>query len=270
MKKLLTVAVAGLMLASLAGCGNSGTTDNGGSGESTGLDGKKLIITTAAPYEPYETMNENGELVGFDIDLGNALAEKMGFEIEWQNLEFDAALLAVQSGQADMVMAGVSPTEDRKKMLDFSEIYYQDEADTANTVVTLKDKGYASIDDLKGKTVGVQNGTIQQESVESIAEEYGLKVETRKEYADIAQEILNGNFDFMVCEQAMAEKLQETYGNLTSFLLGAGESSEGNAIGFKKGSELKAEFDKAINEMKESGEMQKLVDKWFGSANSAE
>ena len=147
--------------------------------------------------------------------------------------------------------------------MDFSEIYYQDEADTANTVITLKDKGYTSIDDLKGKTVGVQNGTIQQEAVEGIAEEYGLTVETRKEYADIAQEILNGNIDFMVCEKAMAEGLKETYKQLDSFLLGVGEGSEGNAIGFKKGSEYKAAFDKAIQEMKDSGEMQKLIDKWF-------
>lgn len=256
MKKLLTVAMAGIMLAGLTACGSneSGNSD---------LNGKTLKITTAAPYDPYETMDENGELMGFDIDLANALADKMGFTIEWQNLEFDAALLAVQSGQADMVMAGVSPTAERKNVLDFSEIYYQDEADTANTIVTLKDKGYKSIEDLKGKTVGVQNGTIQQESVEGIAEEYNLTVETRKEYADIAQEILNGNFDFMVCEKAMAEGLQETYSQLDSFLLGVGEGSEGNAIGFKKGSELKAEFDKVIKEMKDSGEMQKLIDKWF-------
>lgn len=259
MKKLLTVAVAGLVLAGLAGCGSK----ESGSKDSVDLEGKTLVVTTAAPYEPYETMTEDGKLVGFDIDLGNALAEKMGFTIEWQNLEFDAALLAVQSGQADMVMAGVSPTEERLKVLDFSEVYYQDEADTANTVITLKDKGYASIEDLKGKTVGVQNGTIQQEAVEGIAEEYGLTVETRKEYADIAQEILNGNIDFMVCEKAMAEGLKETYKQLDSFLLGVGEGSEGNAIGFKKGSEYKAAFDKAIQEMKDSGEMQKLIDKWF-------
>lgn len=255
MKKLLTVALAGIMLTGLVGCSTKNDAAN-----------KTIKITTAAPYEPYETMNEKGELEGFDIDLGNAIAEKLGTKIEWQNLEFDAALLAVQSGQADMVMAGVSPTAERKKVLDFSEVYYQDEGDTANTIVTLNDKGYATIADLKGKTVGVQNGTIQQESVEAIATEYGLKVETRKEYADIAQEILNGNFDFMVCEKAMATKLSETYNQLGSFLLGVGEGSEGNAIGFKPGSTLKADVDKVITEMKDNGEMQKLIDKWFGTA----
>lgn len=258
MKKLLTLVVAGMMMVSMSGCGKDASSD------AADLEGKTLKIATAAPYEPYETMNEKGDLEGFDIDLGNALAKKMGFNIEWQNLEFDGALLAVQSGSADMVLAGVSPTDERKKALDFSDIYYQDEGDTANTVVTLKDKGYKSIKDLKGMRVGVQNGTIQQEAVEGIADKYDLKVETRKEYADIAQEVLNGNMDFMVCEKAMAEKLQQTYGKLDSFLLGEGEGSEGNAIGFKKGSSYTAEFNKAIKELKDSGELDKMIKKWFG------
>ena len=257
LKKLTALALAGLMTIGLTGCGN------GGGNADSELSGKTLKVVTAAPYEPYETMNSNGDLEGFDIDLANAIAEKLGFKIEWQNLEFDAMLLATQNGQADFAIAGLSPEPERMAVMDFSEVYYQDEKDTANTVVTLKDKGYSSIDDLKGKKVGVQNGTIQQTAVEGIAEEYELKVETRKEYADIAQEILNGNMDFMVCEKAMSEKLMSTYPQLQSFLLGVGEGSNGNAIAFKKGSDLKEKFDTVIKEMLENGEMQKLVDKWF-------
>lgn len=256
MKKLLTVALAAMVVVGMSGCGGTG---NSGSE----LKGKELKVVTAAPYEPYETMNNKGELEGFDIDLGNAICDVIGCTLKWENLDFDAGLLAVQSGQADMMIAGVSPTEKRKQAVDFSDVYYQDEADTANTIVTLKDKGYKDIKDLKGKTVGVQNGTIQQEAVESIAEEYELKVETRKEYADIAQEILNGNMDFMVCEEAMALNLKSTYDKLDSFLLTAGEGSEGNAIAFKKGSASVEEVNKAIQTLKDNGEMTKLIDKWF-------
>lgn len=90
-----------------------------------------------------------------------------------------------------------------------------------------------------------------------------LTVDTRKEYADIVQEILNGKIDFMVCEQSMADNYTTAYDELTSFPLGVGEDSAGNAIAFQKGSELKAEFDKEILAMKESGELQDLIDKWF-------
>jgi len=260
MKKLVLTLAAGLMV--LAGCGNGGD----GSQQTAESGKKKWVVATVAPYEPYEMANEEtGELEGFDIELGNAIAEKLGYEIEWQNFEFDAALLAVQNGQVDMAIAGLSPTPDRTAVMDFSEIYYQDESQTTNTVVTMKDKGYKSIEDLKGKTVGVQNGTIQQEAVEGIAEEYNLTVETRKEYADIVQEILNGNIDFMVCEEAMADNNIEVYDELVSFPLGVGDDSLGNAIALKKGSALKTEIDQVINEMKENGEMDKLVDKWFSS-----
>ncbi len=261
MKKLMMMLAAGMLV--LAGCGNGGNEGSGDDGEKKG----KWVIATVAPYEPYEMINENtNELEGFDIDLGNAIAEKLGYEIEWQNLEFDAALLAVQQGQVDMAIAGLSPEPDRLEVMDFSEVYYQDETQTTNTVVTMKDKGYQSANDLKGKIAGVQNGTIQQTAVEGIAEEYNITVETRKEYADIVQEILNGNIDFMVCEQAMADNNTAVYSELISFPLGVGNDSTGNAIAYKKGSDLKAEIDPVIQEMKENGEMQKLIDKWFGSA----
>lgn len=266
MKKLVSVLAVSMMV--LAGCGNGDAKADPNSADAT--DKKVLKVATVAPYEPYEMMNENNELEGFDIEMGNAVAEKLGYTLEWQNLEFDAALLAVQQGQVDMAIAGLSPTPDRTAVMDFSEIYYQDTTTTTNTVVTLKDKGYKTAEDLKGKKVGVQNGTIQQETVESIADDYSLTIDTRKEYADIVQEILNGNIDFMVCEQAMADNNIAVYSELTSFPLGVGEDSNGNAIAFKQGSPLKAEFDKVINEMKESGEMQKMIDKWFTSATTAQ
>lgn len=254
MKKMITVLGAAMLM--LAGCGGSNGAEDDGS--------KVLKVVTVAPYEPYEMVSDTtGELEGFDIDLANALADKLGYTLEWQNLEFDAALLAVQQGKADFAIAGLSPTPTRKEVMDFSEIYYQDSAETVNTVVCLKEDNLKSIDDLKGLKAGVQNGTIQQETVESIMDEYDLTVDTRKEYADIVQEILNGKIDFMVCEQSMADNYTTAYDELTSFPLGVGEDSAGNAIAFQKGSELKAEFDKEILAMKESGELQDLIDKWF-------
>lgn len=260
MKKLVSICLLASLM--LMGCGSGEAKEP--TNEIVDLKGKTLKVATVAPYPGYETMNEKGELEGLDIDLGNALAEKMGFTLEWSNLEFDAALLAVQSGQVDMAIAGLSPEPDRQKVMDFSEVYYQDEENTANTVVTLKSNGYKSIDDLKGLKVGVQNATIQQSAVEKIKDDYDFKVDTRKEYADIVQEILNGNIDFLVCEKAISKDFIALHDTLEAFPLGAGNDSNGNAIAFKKGSDMKPAFDKYIKEMKDNGEMQKIVDKWFG------
>ncbi|MDE6476036.1 MAG: transporter substrate-binding domain-containing protein [Erysipelotrichaceae bacterium] len=256
MKKLLGLIVAVSFL--FTGCSSS--TPNT---ESTGSTGKTLKVVTVAPYEPYETMNKDGKLEGFDIDMTEAIAKKLGYTLEWENLEFDAALLAIQNNQADLAVAGLSPTAERMKVLDFSEIYYQESSNTVTTVVTLKSRGFTSAQDLKGLKAGVQNGTIQQEALESIKDEYNLTIDTRKEYADIVQEIINGNLDFMVCEQVMAQNYLSVYPELASFPLGVGEDSNGNAIAFPKGSSLRDEFNKEILAMKESGEMQTLIDKWF-------
>ncbi len=252
MKKLLKLGLVFALLAAVTtGC----------SQEVEKSDKKVLTVATAAPYAPYETMNIDGELEGFDIDLGNAIAEKLGYELEWKNLDFDAALFEVQGGSVDMMMAGLSPSEERREVMDFSDIYYSE--DSANVVVTLKETDYEDIDDLKGLVVGVQDGTIQQATVEGIADEYDLTMETRKQYIDIVLDILNGNIDFLVCEEANAAEFLAEYDELKAFDLGVGSALEGNAIGFKKDSKLVDEFNVAINELIEDGTVAELADKWF-------
>ncbi len=247
-KVLSAVLVLGMML---TGC----------TSEEKKEDEKVLTIATSAPYEPYEMVNADGELEGFDIDFGNAVAEELGYTVEWKNLDFDAALLEVQSGVTDMMIAGVSPTEERKEAVDFSDVYFAGEA--ANVVVTLKDKGYEDADDLKGLSAGVQNATLQHQTVESIADEYDLTVEVRKQYADIVLEIMNGSIGFMVCEEAVAKNFVETYPELVSFPLGVGEESAGNAVAFEKGSDLVEDVNAAIKKLQDNGTIDELVEKWF-------
>ncbi len=249
MKKLMKMGMVFTLLAGVVtGCGDAG-------------EDKVLKVATAAPYAPYEVMNKDGDFEGFDIELGELIAEELGYTLEWENLDFAAGLLAVQGGSVDMMMAGVSPTEERKKNVDFSDIYYADS--TANTVVTLKDKGYKSIDDLKGLVAGCQDATIQQITVESILDDYDLTLQTRAQYADIVLEIINGNIDFMVCEEANAVKFLAVYDELASFELGVGENPEGNAIAFKKGNELQDDFNEVIQKFHEDGTIDELVKKWF-------
>lgn len=104
MKKLLSLVFVFSLLLGVSGCG------------SDSKDSKKLQVATVAPYFPYEMISTEGEYEGFDIELMEIIAEKLGYEgVEWQNLEFDASLLAIQNGDVDMGIAGYSPTPDRKK-----------------------------------------------------------------------------------------------------------------------------------------------------------
>lgn len=271
MKKLLTVLIAGLMSVTLAGCGNGGEGNNADpavSGDST----KKIVALTNSGYPKYEERTPSGELVGFDIDLMNAIGKKLGYEIEWKDIDFDALIGGLQSGQGDLVIAGMSPDPKRAEEVDFSDIYYQSEDETANFVLCKKDSGIKETADIKGKIAGVQIGTIQESAVTAIKDEYGLTIENRKSYGDLVQEVNNGRIDFVVFEKAIADEYLENNENLVVFQLQAeaAKNSTGNAIAFKKGSDaLREEINGVIKEMQDNGEMQVLIDKWFG-AESAE
>ena len=129
-KKLLALSLVAVMaLGVLAGCSSSEettgeTTETEGTEEGTEATGEKYIIATDTVFPPFEFTNDEGKFVGIDVDIINAIAEDQGFEVEIQSLGFDAALLAVQSGQADGVIAGMAITDESKQTFDFSEPYY--------------------------------------------------------------------------------------------------------------------------------------------------
>lgn len=269
MKKLLTVAVAALMSITLAGCGNGGDSNKASTASSDST--KKIVALTNSGYPKYEERTPSGELVGFDIDLMNAIGKELGYEIEWKDIDFDALIGALQAGQGDLVIAGMSPDPKRAEEVDFSEIYYQSEEETANFVLCKKDSGIKETADIKGKIAGVQIGTIQESAVNEIKDEYSLEVENRKSYGDLVQEVNNGRIDFVVFEKAIADEYLANNENLMLFqLITDAANSTGNAIAFKKGNDaLREDINKVIKKMQENGEMQVLVDKWFG-AGSAE
>lgn len=254
MKKLLTLAAASLLV--LAGCGNSTASEN---------EGKTLTVLTNSGYAPYEVRNTDGELEGFDIDLTELIAKELGYsEVKWEDIDFDALIGAVNTGKGDMVAAGLSPTPDRAEGAELSDVYYSSDEETANFVLTLKDGDIKKTEDIKDKTVGVQVGTIQEAAVNEIKDEYNLTLDPRKSYGDMVQEIKNKRIDFVVVEKAIADEYIETNPELSYFQLEAEGNSTGNCFAFKKGNtELKDEVNKAIQTLKDNGEIDKLVNKWF-------
>ncbi len=190
MKKFLSIALAAVMVFSLAGCGSS-SSNQGESGTNAAKEdsGKKYIIATDTTFAPFEFTDDNGDFVGIDVDILAAIAEDQGFEYDLQSLGFDAAVAALESGQADATLAGMSITEEREKKYDFSESYYD-----SYVCMAVKDdstiKGY---EDLKGKKVAAKTGTQGADCAETLKDKYGFELTYFDDSATMYQDVKTGN-----------------------------------------------------------------------------
>ena len=148
MKKFLSVALAAVMMLSLAACGSSSNKAESSSEGGSASD-KTYIIATDTTFAPFEFTNDKNEFVGIDVDILAAIAKDQGFKYDLQSLGFDAAVAALESGQADGTIAGMSITEERQKKYDFSEAYY----DSYVCMAVKKGSDIKGYEDLKGKKV---------------------------------------------------------------------------------------------------------------------
>ncbi len=257
MKKFLAVLCAGVMMMSMAACGTSSTdsTESADSGSSS----VKYIIATDTAFPPFEFTDSDGEFKGIDVDIMDAIAEDQGFEYEFDSLGFDAALAAVQSGQADGVIAGMSITEARMETFDFSESYYT--ADV--TMAVAQGSDISSYEDLAGKTVAIKTGTNGADYAKSIADEYGFTVVEFKDSPTMYQDVIAGNTaacfeDYPV----MAYNIK----NGAALEIPEGMTAAGSDYGFavKKGenAELLEAFNAGLENIKANGTYQEIVDKY--------
>lgn len=254
MKKGLLALLALLVLLVLAACESS---EEGGSSSEGGEDSKKLVMGTSADFPPFESVDSSGEIVGFDIDLAKAIGEELGYEIEVRDMKFDGLIGALQSDRIDFVMSGMSATDERKENVDFSTEYHR----SGEMFLSLKDAGISSIEDLDGKTLGVQLGTIQEQGARKIQEEYGFEIKPIDSSSIMVQELLSNRVDAIYIDKAVglgyqAEQDLAGFDDPTS-------ASPGMAAAFPKGSELVEEVNKALAALEESGKIQELKDKWL-------
>lgn len=259
MKKGLSLFLTMILLVGiLAACG-TGNKDNGAG---SSKDKKVLIMGTSADYPPFEYVKtkNSDDIIGFDVDLAKALAGKLGYKVQVKDIDFSGLVQSLKSGQVDFVLAGMTPTEKRKKNVDFSDIYYT----AQHMIVSKKDSGINTLDDLKGKTVGVQLGSIQEGKAKDINKKVPIKIENRNRIPDIIQEIKAGRFDAAIIEDTVAKGYFTKEKDLKGFTISDNPEEAGSAIAFPKNSELTAKFNKELKKMKDNGELQKLVVKWFG------
>lgn len=223
-----------------------------------------ITVLTSSGYEPYEMVDTNGELTGFDIELMEALATEAGLEIEFQDVDFDGIIASLQTGKAEIAIAGISPTEERKDMVDFSDIYYNSEAGLTNFLVFDSAKSITSLDDLDGLVVSAQLGTVQATLLESLKDEYNFTVDLRNTNTQIIEEIKAGRIDVLVVEKIISESIMEMNTSLAKVGFESSlDDTSGNAIAFSKDSEYVEIFNEALKTLKENGTLQELIEKWF-------
>lgn len=212
-----------------------------------------ITIGNSPDYPPYETMDGTTR-VGFDVDLMNAMAKKMGLTIEWKTMSFDSIIAAVNMGQVDIGFSGFSITDDRKKSVDFSNPYYV----SGQVIVTLPDSAIKSGEDLNGKKIGVQLGTTGQEAAEKIEGAEVIKPET---YSTAFMMLKSNAVDAVVADIPVAKQYAQKQG----FVIAPGKLSyEENGIVIRKGNpKLVEALNKALAEVEKEGTLAKLVEKWM-------
>lgn len=254
-KKNVLLALAASAALLFGACGN----DESNSSNSEASDETKVLkMATSAEFPPFESRNVEGEIVGFDIDLANHIADELGYELEITDMKFDGLIGALQNDRVDMVIAGMSATEQRKENVDFSTEYNH----SGEMFLTPKGSDVKTLEDLEGKVVGVQLGTIQEEGANSIIKDEGIDFELKAldDSGALIQEILSGRIDAAYMDKAVAK------GYIEAQDLGAFDdpttASPGMAVAFPKDGDLVEDVNAVIAEMEESGKLDELKEKW--------
>ncbi|KEO85282.1 transporter substrate-binding domain-containing protein [Tumebacillus flagellatus] len=255
-KALTILSMTAVLALTAVGCGSA--SDNSASGDASKTSGKKLVLMTSADYPPYESHKTDGgtdEIVGFDIDIAKAITKDLGYDLEVKDVDFNGLLPALQAKQADFVMAGMTPKPERLQNADFSDIYYE----AKETIVSKKGSNLKTPADIKGKKVGVQLGSIQEGEAKKME---GLQIVSLNKIGDIIQELKAGRIDAAIIEDTVAKGYTAANTDLEFNTIEQTEAA-GSAIAFPKGSAITADFNKELKKLKDSGELDTLIKKWF-------
>ena len=267
------LAAAGLSVAALAltACGGSSSTassvassaasseaasTSAAAGELTTVEAGKLTMATNATFPPYEMTTDGGDIEGIDVDTAKAIAEKLGLELQIDDMDFDAALLSVQQGKADIVMAGVTVTDERKAVMDFSDSY----ATGIQSIIVPEGSDIASPDDLAGKKIGTQRGTT---GYIYCSDDFGDEnVVAYDDGLTAVQALNNGQVDAVVIDNAPAKEYVAANPGLK--VLETSYAEEDYAIGMNKDNTALVEaVNAALEELKADGTLQSIVDKYI-------
>ena len=255
---MLSMVLAGSML--LTGCGGSKTADSSSDAQdsttSTSAEGGTLRMGTNATFPPYEFVGDDGNVQGIDVDIAAAIADKLGLKLEIMDMDFDSIITAVSAGKADMGMAGMTVTEDRKKNVDFSQTY----ASAIQAIIVPDGSDIKTADDMEGKKIGVMQGfTGDLNCTEQFGEDSVVRF---NKSAEAVMALQQGKIDCIVIDNEPAKKIIEANKGLQ--ILDSKYSQEDYAIAFAKGNDgLRDAVDKALGELIDDGTVEKIMNEYI-------
>lgn len=259
MKKfsLLLVLLAAMLV--LAACGSEDSSEGSGGGEGSNEE-KTYKVGIDTTYPPFE-FEEGGEYTGIDIDLIKAISESQGFAIQFEPMDFGGIIPALQANQLDVAIAGMSITDERKKVVDFSDPYF----DAGLSLVVSKDNNdITALEDLKGKTVAVKSGTTGSKFAMDNESKYGYTVAQFEDSPSMFQEVSNGNADVLLEDYpVIAYAISESGLDLKT----AGERLTGDQYGIAvlkgENADLLEKINTGLQELRDSGEYDEILNKYI-------
>jgi len=219
----------------------------------------KIVVGTNAYYPPYEfhkEINGKDEIVGFDIDIAKEIAKNLGVELEIKDMDFDGLLLALNADKIDFVIAGMTPTSERAKSVDFSEVYYKA---VHGVVINVDNKEvFSTVEDLNGKKIGAQKATVQEEVAK--AEITDVQLKSLSKIPDLILEVKNNKIDGLVIEKPVAKAYIDKNKDLMLMDITFEDGEGGSAIAIKKGNtDLLHEMNKTLDTLMKDGSIENFV-----------
>lgn len=252
LKKIAAIILSAALVVALAACGSSKDSD---SNKSSGK-AETLTMGTNASFPPYEYVDDNGKIVGIDAEIAQAIADKLGMKLEIKDMEFDSLIPAVKSKSIDLVLAGMTVNEERKQSVNFSDSY-----STGVQVVIVKENSeIKTVDDLKGKKIGVQAGTTGDAYCSNDFGEENVKQFSNGSLAVAA--LANGQVDCVVIDNEPAKNYVAANSGLK--ILDTEYVTEDYAIAISKDNDdLLKKVNDALKELKDDGTVGKIVGKYI-------
>lgn len=280
MKKLTVILLAVFLVFGIAGCGSNNVqpaaqpeSQDSADAQQQASDEPKskvdeikargeLIVGLSADYPPYESheiINGEDKIVGFDIDLAQAIADELGVKLNIVDTSFNGLIPMLQSNKIDVIISGMTATEEREKSVDFSDIYFSGK----NLVLVKKDSDIAAIDDLKDKMIAVQLGTTQ----EAAAQKAGMNTKPINLLTDAVMELKNGKVDAVLATEVVANNFIKVNDDIKAlYIEELADEGGGSAAAVNEGNrDLVEVINKVLKDLKDSGKYDEMVNKWFGA-----
>ena len=276
MKKLLSLLLALVMLLSFAACANDDTPPADGDdqqqeeqngSESTTMNkladikaAGELVVGTSADYPPYEFHTEidgKDTIVGFDIAIAQAFADELGVELKLVDMAFESLLISLQNGDFDLVMAGLTPDEERAKTVDFTDVFFHNKQ---IVIIRAEDADkYVTTEDMAGTTLGVQAGTVQETIAADLTDEN--KVIKLKKFPELIMELKTGKVDGVCTNTMVASAYVSAHPDLLCQDIGIVWDNTGFSGAIQKGDngEFMAFLNETIAKLQEDGSIDRFV-----------